>query len=59
MKIRVTLVIDLNGKAWAEYQGLGRDASASEIREDVKGHVLNSMQNSPFLEEADAQVSLA
>lgn len=57
MKMRVTLVIDLDEKLWAEYQGLNFNTQAA-VREDVKGHVLNMIQGSVFLEEAKAQISL-
>lgn len=62
IKLRVTATIELDVDAWAEYHGLGdgvRPATAAVLRDDVRSHVLNTLQSSAFLEEADAEITLA
>lgn len=56
MKIRVTLVIDLDAEKWARYNGVDK----KEVREDVKTHALSMIQGSQLIcEEAEGSVTLA
>ncbi len=55
MKMRVNLLIELDEKAWVEYNG----CDPADVRRDVKSHVLNHVQGSAILEESDATVTLA
>ncbi len=55
MKVRVTLVIELDEKQWVEYNG----CDPTDVGKDVKSHVLNHVQGSAILEESDATVTLA
>lgn len=59
--VRVTLTIELDAAAWANYQGFADGArfKLQDVREDVRSHVLHHVQGSAFLEEADATVTLA
>lgn len=42
MKVRVTLVVDVDQEAWCEEYGTER----SNVREDVKSYVLTNIQGS-------------
>lgn len=55
MKIAVTVVIELDERQWADYNGL---TSTREVREDVRTHVLTTLQGDTLLGEADAEVKL-
>lgn len=59
MKIPVTLIIEIDPKLWAEYNGLdGSTTAASRVRDDVRKHVLNHTQGSALIEEANGTVIL-
>ncbi len=54
MKIAVTVVIELDECQWADYNGIAK----RDVREDVRSHVLTTLQASTLLDEADAEVTL-
>lgn len=58
MRIPFSGVIELDEAQWVQYQGLDSTATAAEIKKDVRDHVLNMLQQSSFLEEADATVTV-
>lgn len=55
MKIRVALTVEIDADKWAEYNGKER----SEVRDDVRSYVLNQVQCSASIEEADGTADLA
>lgn len=55
IKIRVTLVVELDAALWAEYNGIDR----ADVRADVRRAMLTAAQSSVLLEEAEAEVTLA
>lgn len=54
VRVSVALTVELDAEAWMEFQGVAPDA----VRQDVREHVLNLVQGSVFLEEAQATVEL-
>lgn len=64
MKIRIPLTIEIDPKSWVD-SGLGggiADAddavSATAVRDDIRTYVLNLVQQSAMVDEADADVTL-
>lgn len=55
LKMQVTLTVDLDRYLWAEYSGV----DMSEVRADVRQHILTIMQDSTILNEAKARITLA
>jgi hypothetical protein len=58
LKIPFSGVIELDAAQWAQYHGLGPAATDAQVKANVRSHVLNMLQQSAFLDEADATVTL-
>lgn len=54
MKIRVVLEIEIDPQEWEDAAGCER----SEVRNDVKTYIRNTVQASAMIDEADGQVTL-
>jgi hypothetical protein len=63
MKIRVSLVVEVDPKEWAQSNGRIVDAdgnfTASGVREDVRSYLLNHVQMAALIDETSADVTLA
>jgi hypothetical protein len=53
MKITVSLTIELDRANWDDGKRI-----PAEVREDVKAYVLNTVQQSATMQDADARVSV-
>lgn len=54
MKISITLTIDVDPEAWADNYGIEKGA----VREDVKTYVHSTVQQSPGMQDAEADVTI-
>lgn len=54
MKITFSVVIDVDPRKWAEYNGVERE----QVQDDVRTHCLTALQGSAILEESDATVTM-
>jgi hypothetical protein len=63
MKIRVSLVVDVDPAKWVDSTGRLDDGTgkfvAAEVREDVRSYYLTHAQNAALTDETDAAVTLA
>jgi hypothetical protein len=61
VKIRIPLVIEVDPKKRADSNGQIVDAggkfTVAAVREDIRGYILNLVQQAPMLDETDAEVS--
>jgi hypothetical protein len=56
VKVRVTLVVDVDSEAWSREYGI----ELANVREDVRNYILTGIQESPQVEaRLFASVSLA
>lgn len=60
--VRVTLAVTVDPVAWARAAGVMVDAAGnftvSDVRDDVRRYMLNAVQNSAMLEDADGSARL-
>jgi hypothetical protein len=54
MKIRVTLTVEIDAKAWADNYGVDPE----DVRNDVRQYILTNVQGSAGIEEAHGEVTL-
>ncbi len=63
MKIRVSLVVEVDPQMWANTDGaiVGVDGgfAIADVRESVRSYLLNLAQCSALIDEAEAEVTLS
>lgn len=62
MKVRVSLLIEVDPQKWADSNGQIVDSdghyTATAVRDDVRSYVLNAIQCAAMVDETEAEVSL-
>ena len=54
MKISITLTIDVDPNKWAENYGIDK----ADVRDDIKTYVHTAVQQSPGMQDAEAEVHI-